>query len=73
MSQSRIDLIDKIDSQRATIRLHIDKYVQFKKNGDYTSSAEDTISRAQSTIRDLKAKDSSISSSWEDVCGPDGR
>jgi hypothetical protein len=72
MSQSRRELMDKIDSQRATIRLHVDKYVQFRKNGDHTSSAESTISRAQSTIRDLKSKDSSIPSSWEDGCGYSG-
>jgi hypothetical protein len=72
MSQSRRELMDKIDSQRATIRLHIDKYVKFRKNGDPTSTAEDTISRAQSTIRNLKAKDSSIPSSWEDNSGYSG-
>ncbi len=72
MSQSRRELMDKIDSQRATVREHVEKYNRFKANGDYTSSAESTISRAQSTIRDLKSKDSSIPSSWEDDCGYSG-
>ena len=72
MSDSRADLIAKIESQRATVRLHVQKYKQFKKNGDYTSTAETTISNAQSVIRSLKSRDRSIDSNWEDNCNYEG-
>ena len=72
MSDSRKDLISKIDAQRSTIRLHVEKYKKFKKNGDYTSTAETTIKNAQSVIRSLKAKDRSIDGNWEDDCDYEG-
>jgi hypothetical protein len=72
MSDSRRDLIDKINAQRVTIRDHIVKFKKFKKNGEYTSSAEKTIDNCQATIRSLKSKDRSIDDSWEDNCPYDG-
>lgn len=72
MSDSRKELIDKINAQRKTIREHIEKYKKFKKDGDYTSSAEKTIDNCQSTIQSLKSKDNSIDSSWEDNCDYEG-
>ena len=73
MSDSRRDLMEKIDAQRATIRLHVEKYKKFKKIGDYTSTAETTIKNAQSVIRSLKAKERSINGSWEDDCTYEGK
>ena len=70
MADTRKQLMEKIDSQRANIRLHIKKYDAFKKNGDYTSSAEATIGSNQATIRSLKSKDKSIDSSFEDDWTP---
>ena len=72
MSDSRKDLITKIEAQRATVRLHVQKYNKFKENGDYTSSAEVTIDNAQKIIKSLLAKDKSIDSQWEDTCKYDG-
>lgn len=71
MSDSRRELIDKIDAQRKTIRTHIDKYVKFKANGDFTTTAETTIGNSQSNIKSLISKDKSIKASWEDSWEPD--
>ena len=70
MADSRQDLINKIDSQRSTIQVHVDKYEKFKANGDYTSSATKTIANSQALIQEFLLKDKSIDSSWEDTWSP---
>lgn len=71
MARSRKQLMDDIDEQRDTIREHIGKYEDFKRNGNPTSSATKTIRNSQDLIRQYMSKDSSIGSSWEDSWVPD--
>ena len=71
MADSRAELIEKIDSQRETIREHIEKYNRFKRNGDPTSTAVRTIANSQALIRQYRSKDRSIGASDEDTWEPD--
>lgn len=71
MTTNRQEILNKIEAQRNTIRVHIDKYEKFKENGDYTSSATTTIQNCQNTIKSLKNKASfNIDDSYEDSWTP---
>lgn len=70
MSKIRREVMPKIESQRASIREHIDKYKRYPHDRD-KEFALDTISRCQERISTLKYQCSQdIPYSWEDTWTP---
>ncbi len=70
MSYCRSEAIEKIESQRRSIREHIEKFNSYSDKWDKKFAAE-TISRCQENIEHIKNKcDSYISDSYEDTWSP---
>lgn len=70
MSDSRKDILDKIEQQRRSIREHIAKHER-DKGTHHEEFALKTIRRCQDNIRHLKARaDSAIADSYEDDWTP---
>ena len=70
MGKTRHEVMPNIESQRSSIREHIDKYERY--NMEYEKQfALDTIERCQERIEHLKYQcNQSIEDSWEDYWRP---